>query len=63
MKYIVKNCPAYSISPNKYGNICRIWCCSKPCQNRDDCLTKKVIQTTNQKQVLDLFELEVLEEE
>lgn len=63
MKYIVKNCPAYSIEPTKYGNICKKWSCSKPCQKRNDCLIKKIIQATNQKQVLDLFNIEVIDDD
>lgn len=43
-KYIIKNCPAFCIEPTKYGNVCKKWCSSKPCQKRTDCVFKKIAE-------------------
>lgn len=57
-KYIVKNCPAKVDVYCYYG-----WDNGRnyeaTCQNVTDCLLKKIIQTTNDKNVLELFEIEV----
>ena len=67
MKYIVKNCPAYREGMNLPHYCKAVGCCintyvdGMDCTTINNCLTKKVIQTTNDKKVLDLFELEVME--
>lgn len=42
-KYIIKNCPAFSLEPTKTGNICKKWCKSKPCQHYTHCLLKQIV--------------------
>ena len=46
-QYVVKNCPGYSPEPTKYGNACKTWCSSKPCQKRDNCIIKQLIEKCN----------------
>lgn len=61
MKYIVRNCPALD---DRFGNkICCYQESYKPCSEYSDCLIKKTIQTTNDKKILDLFEIEVIDNE
>ena len=43
-RYIIRNCPAYSLEPSKYGNVCKIWCSNKPCQKHSDCLLKQIVE-------------------
>ena len=43
-KYIIKNCPAFSLEPTKAGNVCKKWCSSKPCQHYTDCPLKQIVK-------------------
>lgn len=67
MQYIIKNCPAYRADMNLPHYCKAVGCCintyvdGMDCTTIGNCLLKKIIQTTNQKQVLDLFDIELLE--
>lgn len=68
MQYIIKNCPAYRAGMNLPHYCKAVGCCintyvdGMDCTTISNCLLKKIIQTTNQKRVLDLFDIELLEE-
>ena len=48
-KYVIKNCPAFSLEPTKAGNVCKKWCRSKPCQHYTDCLLKQIVERCKEK--------------